>query len=94
MPTSSSSSSLMRTGAGYDPRLQTVLPGTWTIRTCRACGDILHGPSIACESCQQAVHGHCAVRRLGAVVCRACADDLDFQFRQHQAQRLLTASNM
>ena len=92
--TSTTSSSLFRGGLLQDPRLQHVSPGTWTIRTCRVCADIMSGPSVACESCQHAVHGHCAVRRHGHLVCRVCADTFDYQLAQHQTQHMMALSGL
>ena len=71
-----------------------LLPANWTVRTCRACGDILAGPSISCELCHSTVHGHCATKRLGRVTCTACAAQLDFEYHQHRAQHILTTSSM
>ena len=82
-------------GAGdYPSGAHHLLPGSWTVRTCRACGDIMSGPSIACESCSQVVNGHCATRRLGTVVCRVCASDLDYQLHQHRAHHVLAQSSL
>ena len=73
-----------------------LVPGPWTIRTCRACGDVLAlaEPSISCEICSATVHGHCAMRKLGRITCTTCASQLDFQLHQHRAEHMLAAQSM
>ena len=68
--------------------------GTWVIQTCRACSDIMTGPSITCTSCIAAVHAHCATRRMGQVVCTVCAQELDFQIQNHSLQSRLHMANV
>ena len=66
----------------------------WLVRSCRACGDVVAGPSVDCSWCRCSVHSHCVVRRAGLpLVCTTCASEYDFARGQHIAQqRMMSAS--
>ena len=67
----------------------------WMVRSCRACGDVVAGPSVECSTCHCAVHSHCVVRRVGApLICTACAAEFDFARSQHIAQQRMMAASV
>ena len=65
------------------------------VQSCRACGDVVSGPSVSCAVCQHNVHSQCVVRNIGGtLMCSACAADFDFARNQHLAQSRLSAASL
>ena len=67
----------------------------WIVRSCRACGDVVAGPSVECSICHGSVHSHCVVSRIGTpLMCLACAAEYDFARSQHLAQQRMMAASV
>ena len=60
--------------------------GTWLVRSCHCCGDVLQGPAVSCQACGRSVHAHCCTSRAGLVACSVCASEFDLARAQQRAQ--------
>ncbi|CAK0822789.1 unnamed protein product, partial [Prorocentrum cordatum] len=52
---------------------------------CRACSDVIVGPSVVCDICLTDVHSHCVQPLQGHAVCFACFADRDVAYGRRQA---------
>ncbi|CAK0866540.1 unnamed protein product [Prorocentrum cordatum] len=52
---------------------------------CRACSDVIVGPSVVCDICLTDVHSHCMQPWHGHAVCFACFTDRDIAHDRRQA---------
>ena len=72
----------------------TTSSAPWLIRTCRACHEIMSGPTVVCEACHSQVHGHCMALRGGHAACNACVGEIDFAFASQAASNRLAYSGL
>ena len=71
-------------GHGF-PAAPLAPPAALMRARCRACSDVIVGPSVVCDICLTDVHSHCMQPWQGHAVCFACFADRDIAYGRRQA---------